>query len=82
MRCCIHPTVVFVYLSIPNGLCIKYDLMASWSFISFSGQWEFIGSSFAPYFVIVSTHVDKLRNMKSHFVLVVAFEIPFILYLI
>ena len=56
--------------------------MAPWSSISFSRQWEFIGPTFAPYFVIVSTHVDKLRNMKSHFVLVVAFLIPFFLHLI
>lgn len=77
------PTVISQYLSMCNSSCIKcslYDVLIIQR--DSYGQWEFLDSSFAPHSVIVITSNDDLRKVKGLPMLVVAFEILFLLHLL
>lgn len=73
--------VMTAYSSMCNNSCIKCFFIGLWSSIGFFGQQEFIGSSFAPNSMIVITCIDSLSNANGHLMPDMAFEIPFLSYL-
>ena len=72
---------MYTCLSMCNDSCIKCVFMAFWSSKGLSRQQKFISSSFTPNSMIIITCIDDLMNIKGRIVLVMAFEILFLSYL-